>query len=76
MIATWAAIAVSLFLGLFGIYQNTGTKTQEIILEKNQKKELFEIISAKKINHKDSAIKPTIGISKNSCGKSSENNKK
>lgn len=47
-IATWFAIAISIILGLYGIYQNNNNDTQEIKIEEHQKTEIINAILNKK----------------------------
>lgn len=44
LVATWAAIIISLFLGVAGIYQNSGDKIEEIKINERQKTEIIDAI--------------------------------
>jgi len=43
--ATWIAIAASLALGIYGVYQNNTNKTQEIKIDEKQKTEIINALS-------------------------------
>lgn len=44
MTATWIAIVISILLGLYGIFKDSGDSTQKIKIEESQKKELIDAL--------------------------------
>lgn len=44
IIATWVAIVISVLLGLYGIFKDSGDDTQKIKIEESQKKELIDAL--------------------------------